>query len=120
MSGPCRGGRSSLAALAGMSRSSFCERFTALVGRSPLRYHNEWRLALARDLLTKRWRADRRNRVRIGYELEAAFSRAYKAQFGHSPRVDYRSHKDAGRGGDPDHDMAAGGISGPLMADKGH
>ena len=36
-----------------MSRSSFYERFTALVGRSPLRYHNEWRLTLARDMLEK-------------------------------------------------------------------
>ncbi len=40
-----------LAGIAGMSRSSFCERFAALVGRSPLRYDNEWRLGLACDLL---------------------------------------------------------------------
>ena len=40
-----------LSDVAGMSRSSFCERFNALVGRSPLRYQNEWRLNLARDML---------------------------------------------------------------------
>ena len=34
-------------ALAGMSRSSFSERFAALVGQSPLRYRNECRLSLA-------------------------------------------------------------------------
>ncbi|VTZ25787.1 AraC-type DNA-binding protein [Methylocella tundrae] len=79
-----------LAAIAGMSRSSFCERFTALVGRSPLRYHNEWRLALARDLLSKRDARVGEIGFSIGYESEAAFSRAYKALFGHSPRVDYR------------------------------
>lgn len=79
-----------LAAIAGMSRSSFCERFTALVGRSPLRYHNEWRLALARDLLTKRGARIGEIGFSIGYESEAAFSRAYKALFGHSPRVDYK------------------------------
>ncbi len=77
-----------LAAEAGMSRSSFCERFNALVGRSPLRYQNEWRLTLAKTML-----ATHTNRVgevgfAIGYESEAAFSRAYKAFFGRSPRED--------------------------------
>ncbi|WP_017902919.1 helix-turn-helix domain-containing protein [Pseudomonas asplenii] len=37
-----------LAEIAGMSRSNFCERFSALVGRSPLRYQNEGRLTLAK------------------------------------------------------------------------
>jgi AraC-like DNA-binding protein len=86
-----------LAAIAGMSRSSFCERFTALVGRSPLRYNNEWRLALARDLLAKRDARVGEIGLSIGYESEAAFSRAYKALFGHSPRIDYRLRKDTGR-----------------------
>jgi len=81
-----------LAAIAGMSRSSFCERFTALVGRSPLRYHNEWRLALARDLLVNRGARVGEIGLSIGYASEAAFSRAYKAYFGHSPRVDHRLH----------------------------
>ncbi|WP_437879570.1 AraC family transcriptional regulator [Pseudomonas sp. LRF_L74] len=77
-----------LAKLAGMSRSSFCERFSALVGRSPLRYQNEWRLTLAKTML-----ATHTSRVgdvgfAVGYESEAAFSRAYKAFFGRSPRED--------------------------------
>jgi AraC-like DNA-binding protein len=78
-----------LAGIAGMSRSSFCDRFTTLVGRSPLRYHNEWRLALARDLLAKRSARVGEIGLSIGYESEAAFSRAYKALFGHSPRDEY-------------------------------
>jgi AraC-like DNA-binding protein len=78
-----------LAGIAGMSRSNFCERFTTLVGRAPLRYHNEWRLALARDLLAKRSARVGEIGLSIGYESEAAFSRAYKRQFGHPPRVDY-------------------------------
>jgi AraC-like DNA-binding protein len=86
-----------LATIAGMSRSSFCERFTTLVGRSPLRYHNEWRLTLARDLLAKRGARVGEIGFSIGYKSEAAFSRAYKAQFGHSPRVEYRPHKDTDR-----------------------
>jgi AraC-like DNA-binding protein len=75
-----------LAAIAGMSRSSFCERFTALVGQSPLRYRNECRLTVARDMLTKGNARVREVGMSIGYESEAAFSRAYKAFFGHSPR----------------------------------
>jgi AraC-like DNA-binding protein len=78
-----------LAGLAGLSRSSFRERFAALVGRSPLRYQNEWRLALARDMLARRDARVGEIGLRIGYESEAAFSRAYKKLFGHSPRVEY-------------------------------
>lgn len=85
-----------LAGLAGMSRSSFSERFTALVGRSPLRYQNEWRLTLAREMLAKRSARVGEVGIAIGYESEAAFSRAYKAFFGCSPRTDYkRSFHDA-------------------------
>lgn len=79
-----------LAGIAAMSRSSFCERFTALVGRSPLRCHNEWRLALARGLLAKRGARVGEVGLSIGYESEAAFSRAYKGLFGHSPRDVFR------------------------------
>ena len=75
-----------LAEVSGMSRSSFCERFAALVGRSPLRYQNEWRLTLARDMLVAREARVGEVALRIGYESEAAFSRAYKAMFGHPPR----------------------------------
>jgi AraC-like DNA-binding protein len=77
-----------LANIAGMSRSSFCERFTGLVGRPPLRYHNEHRLTLARDLLTKQGARVGEIGLSIGYESEAAFSRAYKGHFGHSPRTE--------------------------------
>jgi AraC-like DNA-binding protein len=75
-----------LAEAAGMSRSSFCERFAGLVGCSPLRYQNEWRLNLARDMLLRRDGRVGEIGLRIGYESEAAFSRAYKALFGRSPR----------------------------------
>jgi AraC-like DNA-binding protein len=63
---------------------------TALVGRSPLRYHNEWRLTLARGLLAKRGARVGEVSLSIGYESEAAFSRAYKGLFGHSPRDEFK------------------------------
>jgi AraC-like DNA-binding protein len=75
-----------LAAIAGMSRSNFCERFTALVGQSPLRYRNEFRLTLARKLLAKGTLRVGEVGIAVGYESEASFSRAYKAFFGHTPR----------------------------------
>ncbi|MDN4146789.1 AraC family transcriptional regulator [Pseudomonas tohonis] len=77
-----------LAELAGMSRSSFCERFSVLVGRSPLRYQNEWRLTLAKTMLARHDSRIGEIGFAIGYESEAAFSRAYKAFFGRSPRDD--------------------------------
>ncbi|MHA3737801.1 AraC family transcriptional regulator [Pseudomonas sp. Eth.TT006] len=77
-----------LATLAGMSRSSFCDRFSALVGRSPLRYQNEWRLTLAKSMLARHNSRIGEVGFAIGYESEAAFSRAYKAYFGRSPRDD--------------------------------
>ena len=70
MSGLCeRWSIETLAGIAGMSRSSFCERFTALVGRPPLRYQNEWRLALARDLLARRSARIGEIGFSIGYEV---------------------------------------------------
>ena len=75
-----------LSEAAGMSRSNFCDRFAALVGRSPLRYQNEWRLGLARRMLAEPDARAGEVGLRIGYASEAAFSRAYKDFFGHSPR----------------------------------
>jgi AraC-like DNA-binding protein len=88
-----------LARIAGMSRSSFSERFTALVGRSPLRYQNEWRLTLARGMLSRRQARIGEIGLSVGYESEAAFSRAYKALFGHSPRGEYEVHDRANLSG---------------------
>jgi AraC-like DNA-binding protein len=86
-----------LAGIAQMSRSSFSERFTALVGRSPLRYQNEWRLTLARDMLVNRSARVGEVGIAIGYESEAAFSRAYKAFFGRTPRIDSKRSLPGGR-----------------------
>ncbi len=74
-----------LAGIAGMSRSSFAERFSTLVKEPPLSYQSRWRLTLAFEALRH---ADARvSEVarQVGYESDAAFSRAFKAQFGISP-----------------------------------
>jgi AraC-like DNA-binding protein len=70
---------------AGMSRSTFAERFTRTVGESPLRYLSRWRLTLAADLLRSSGLKVTEVAYRCGYASDAAFSRAFKAHFGYAP-----------------------------------
>ncbi len=79
-----------LSNLAGMSRSSFCARFQELIGESPSRYRNRLRLAEARNFLRTGQGRVGEIALAVGYESEASFSRAYKAQFGVSPANDLR------------------------------
>ncbi|WP_409527201.1 MULTISPECIES: helix-turn-helix transcriptional regulator [Rhizobium] len=74
-----------LARAVGMSRSSFAERFTSLVKEAPLSYQNRWRLTLAHGLMRHANARVSDVARRIGYESEAAFRRAFKAQFGIPP-----------------------------------
>jgi len=75
-----------LASVAGMSRSRFAQLFLMTVGEPPLRYLHKWRLATASDLLKRSSVAVGEIAHRVGYDSEAAFSRAYKAMYGVSPR----------------------------------
>lgn len=74
-----------LAAVAGLSRSAFADRFTTIVGATPIAYLARWRLNLAADLLDSRPISIGDVARRVGYGSDAAFSRAFKAQFGSSP-----------------------------------
>jgi len=74
-----------LANVAAMSRSLFAKRFMATVGESPLRYLTRWRLTLAADLLKTGRLKVTEVAQRSGYNSDAAFSRAFKAQFGCPP-----------------------------------
>lgn len=77
---------SELAAIATMSRSSFADRFSATVGQAPLHYLTRWRLHLAAEMLSGGSMRVSDVAHRVGYASDAAFSRAYKSCFGHSPR----------------------------------
>jgi AraC-like DNA-binding protein len=74
-----------LASVAVMSRSLFAEKFLVTVGEPPLRYLARWRLTLAADLLKAGRLKVTEVARRTGYKSDAAFSRAFKAQFGWPP-----------------------------------
>jgi AraC-like DNA-binding protein len=73
-----------LARLAGVSRSVLAERFTELVGQPPMQYRALWRMQLASRLLMDGEQVAATADA-VGYESEAAFSRAFKKLVGQSP-----------------------------------
>lgn len=74
-----------LAAVAGMSRSSFAERFAVRVGLSPMAYLAAWRLALAKDALLDPSRSVGEIALSVGYASTSAFSNAFRTAVGSSP-----------------------------------
>ena len=68
-----------------LSRSALAERFAALVGEPPIQYLMRWRLALAAQTLRSSGEVIARVAERSGYESEAAFTRAFKREFGMPP-----------------------------------
>jgi len=74
-----------LARSVGQSRSVLAERFTALVGMPPLQYLARWRMQLAAEALASGNATMARVAADIGYESEAAFSRAFKKIVGMPP-----------------------------------
>lgn len=74
-----------LAEIAGLSRSAFAAHFTSAVGSTPLRYVTIWRLDLAADHLHASTTRIGDIASQVGYSSEAAFNRAFKAQFGITP-----------------------------------
>jgi AraC-like DNA-binding protein len=72
----------SLAEAAGMSRSAFAARFKELLGQSPLEYVTEWRMQKAMELLQQRDKKLIDVARSVGYESDAAFSKAFKRVVG--------------------------------------
>lgn len=75
----------SLAKQVNLSRSAFAARFKLLVGESPLQYLSRWRMHQAVRLLRSTHKPLREIAELVGYESEAAFSRAFKQQMGQAP-----------------------------------
>lgn len=74
-----------LAREAGLSRTVLAERFSAFVGQPPMQYLANWRMQLAANLLGGSTDTVAAIAERVGYESEAAFSRAFKKTVGESP-----------------------------------
>lgn len=79
---------SDLAAVAGMSTSSFHEHFKAVTSFTPLQYQKDLRLLHARRLLQEGDHNVSAAAFEVGYESPTQFSREYARKFGVSPRTD--------------------------------
>ncbi|HMI57694.1 MAG TPA: AraC family transcriptional regulator [Gemmatimonadaceae bacterium] len=75
----------SLARATASSRTVLVERFSHLVGVPPILYLARWRLQLAAEQLTRGSAKVAAIGSQVGYESEAAFSRAFKRETGLSP-----------------------------------
>ncbi len=75
-----------LAARAGMSRSTFAERFRERTGETPIAYLARWRMMLAGERLIQGRDKLARIAMSLGYESEHAFNTAFKRVMGISPR----------------------------------
>jgi AraC-like DNA-binding protein len=75
----------SLAAQVGASRSVLAERFTHFVGQPPAHYLTHWRMQMATRLLAEPGTKVSAVAAAVGYESEAAFSRAFKKCTGQAP-----------------------------------
>jgi AraC-like DNA-binding protein len=77
----------SLAGTAGMSRSAFAARFKEQLGQTPLEYVTEWRMQKAMRLIEGRDKKLIDVARLVGYESDAAFSKAFKRVVGANPGV---------------------------------
>lgn len=81
-----------LARSAGLSRSTFFERFTCTLGLPPMEYLLAWRMAVARDLLRRHDFAIAEVAERVGYASASTFSTAFTRHVGQPPSRYARQH----------------------------
>ncbi len=86
----------SLARQVGLSRSAFSERFTRLVGQTVMQYLTEWRMQVARTRLINTTQPILDIAEALGYQSDAAFSRAFKRVFNMPPGKIRRGQDQAG------------------------
>lgn len=77
----------------GLSRSALHERFVHFVGQAPMQYLGQWRMQLAARALTESQAPVAAIALDVGYDSEAAFSRAFKRIVGAPPGEWRRRHR---------------------------
>jgi AraC-like DNA-binding protein len=76
----------------GLSRSALADRFTHFVGEPPMQYLTRWRMQAAARLLADGHAKVASVALQVGYDSEAAFSRAFKRAAGVPPAA-WRSRR---------------------------
>ena len=74
-----------LAEIAGMSRTSFTNRFSRCIAMTPLEYITHWRMQIARQQLAGSSDPIIEIAEKVGYRSEAAFSRVFKKLHSNAP-----------------------------------
>ena len=74
-----------LARDANLSRSAFADRFTRLIGVPPMRYLLKWRMQVAMQKLRETRLPIAQIAFDVGYDSEAAFTRAFRRETGQPP-----------------------------------
>jgi AraC-like DNA-binding protein len=82
-----------LAREANSSRTSLAKRFTELVGQPPMQYLTQWRRQVAANLLCQSVAKISTIGRQVGYDSEAAFSRAFKKATGQAPGAWREAHR---------------------------
>ena len=83
----------------GLSRSALHERFTRFVGQPPMQYLTNWRMQLAAAQLSGSHASVATIALEVGYESEAAFTRAFKRATGLPPATWRRERARSGPAG---------------------
>jgi AraC-like DNA-binding protein len=76
----------------GLSRSALADRFIRLIGLPPMHYLTNWRMQVATQKLRGTSASLAQVAETVGYDSEAAFSRAFKKAFGVAPATWRRSN----------------------------
>lgn len=76
-----------IAGQVGLSRSALHDRFVQFIGLRPMQYLTNWRMQVASGLLVQSSRPLASVAQDVGYDSEAAFSRAFKRAVGVPPSV---------------------------------
>lgn len=80
------------------SRTILAKRFTELVGEPPMQYLTRWRMQVAASLLLQSGVKVAAIAAQVGYDSEAAFSRAFKKATGAAPGAWRETRRYAGAG----------------------